>query len=376
MRNILGPICIAMFVASCGGGAGTNPFDNPADSNTATTDETSNNNTGTTDNTDGSGNTETSENTVTSISFGGATPPDGNSVVNVTSENNSIIRTFGGVGDVRYAVENGNEVLYIDNLGFDGTASDPHTKVTNFGGFGTQDVYAAPFTVTDPQNSQSIPQNGSFAIAGTSTSGALGYVVVHHVFNVTDTLKGYKYQREQFDESNILVTFAPVEEGLISMTGEYLGLRTKKGTTDGEYVIAELFFEVDLQDPNDSRSTQFRMNNRTRYSMVTGQSLEGTTGYEVSLPDTIRFVVESGMDLNGEFTTEFDTDLGESTFETGAVYGILSTNADGLTSEGAGVITLTSQDPTQFMNLQNGTYDGEIDQYEEAGGFILDRNLP
>ena len=27
MRNILGPICIAMFVASCGGGAGTNPFE-------------------------------------------------------------------------------------------------------------------------------------------------------------------------------------------------------------------------------------------------------------------------------------------------------------------------------------------------------------
>jgi hypothetical protein len=141
-------------------------------------------------------------------------------------------------------------------------------------------------------------------------------------------------------------------------------------------VIAELFFEVDLQDPNDSRSTQFRMNNRTRYSMVTGQSLEGTTGYEVNLPDTIRFVVESGMDLNGEFTTEFDTDLGESTFETGSVYGILSTNAEELIPEGAGVITLTSQDPTQFMNSQNGTYDREIDQYEEAGGFILDRNLP
>ena len=164
MRNILGPICIAMFVASCGGGAGTNPFDNPADSNTATTDETSNNNTGTTDNTDGSGNTDTSENTVTSISFGGATPPDGNSVVNVTSENNSIIRTFGGVGDVRYAVENGNEVLYIDNLGFDGNASDPHTKVANFDGFGTQDVYAAPVTVVDPQNGQTIDQNGAYAI--------------------------------------------------------------------------------------------------------------------------------------------------------------------------------------------------------------------
>jgi len=28
------------------------------------------------------------------------------------------------------------------------------------------------------------------------------------------------------------------------------------------------------------------------------------------------------------------------------------------------------------MNSQNGTYYREIDQYEEAGGFILDRNLP
>ena len=82
------------------------------------------------------------------------------------------------------------------------------------------------------------------------------------------------------------------------------------------------------------------------------------------------------MDLNGEFTTELDTDLNGQAFETGTVYGILSTNADGLIAEGAGVITLTSQDPTQFMASQNGAYDGEIDQYEEAGGFILDRNLP
>ena len=104
--------------------------------------------------------------------------------------------------------------------------------------------------------------------------------------------------------------------------------------------------------------------------------MKGAPGYEVNHPDTIRFVVESGMDLNGEFTTEFDTDLGESIFENGSVYGILSRNAEGLISEGAGVITLTSQDPTQFMNSQNGTYDGEIDQYEEAGSFILDRNLP
>lgn len=82
------------------------------------------------------------------------------------------------------------------------------------------------------------------------------------------------------------------------------------------------------------------------------------------------------MDLNGEFTTELQIPLNGQAFGSGTVHGLLSTNADGLITEGAGVITLTSQDPTQFMNSQNGTYDGEIDQYEEAGGFILDRNLP
>ena len=278
MRNIPGPISIAMFIASCGGGAGTNPFDNSADSNTATTDETSNNRTGTTGNTDGSGNTDTSENTVTSISFGGAAPPDGKSVVNFTSENNSIIRSFGGVGDVRYAVENGNEVLYIDNLGVDGTASDPYKKVANFDGFGTQDVYAAPVTVVDPQHGQTIDQNDAYAIFGTSESGATGYVVVQNVYIVQETLRGYKYKRNQYDANNELVLYNPIEDGQISMTGEYLGMRTRKGATDGEYVIAELFFDVDLQDPNESRSTQSRMVNHTRYSMASGQSLEGTTG--------------------------------------------------------------------------------------------------
>ena len=43
MSNILGPICIAMLVASFDDGAGTGLFDNAADSNTATTEETSNN---------------------------------------------------------------------------------------------------------------------------------------------------------------------------------------------------------------------------------------------------------------------------------------------------------------------------------------------
>ena len=103
---------------------------------------------------------------------------------------------------------------------------------------------------------------------------------------------------------------------------------------------------------------------------------ENTLGYAPRLPDTIRFVMESGMDLNGRFTTEFDTNLGSSIFETGTVYVILSTYAEGLTSENAGYIILTSQDPTQFMNAQNSTHEGEIDQYEESGGFNLDRNLP
>ena len=47
---------------------------------------------------------------------------------------------------------------------------------------------------------------------------------------------------------------------------------------------------------------------------------ENKPGYEVRLPDTSHFVMESGMNSNGQFTTGFDTDLGGSTFETGTVY--------------------------------------------------------
>ena len=95
MHNILRPICIAMFVESSGVGASPNPLDSEADSNCTTTDGTSENNKG------------SSDNTLTSISFGSATPPASNSAENVTSENNSIIGPFGVVGDVRYAVKIG-----------------------------------------------------------------------------------------------------------------------------------------------------------------------------------------------------------------------------------------------------------------------------
>ena len=84
--------------------------------------------------------------------------------------------------------------------------------------------------------------------------------------------------------------------------------------------------------------------------------------------------VDGGVAENGEFTTQLMSS--EKDFETGDVYGVLATNADDLAHEGAGVIVLKSQDPTQFINTQNGTYNCEIARYEEAGGFILDRNLP
>ena len=145
MHNILRPICIAMFVEYSGVGASPNPLDSEADSNCTTTDGTSENNKG------------SSDNTLTSISFGSATPPASNSAENVTSENNSIIGPFGVVGDVRYAV-----------------------KISQ-----------------------------------------------------------------------------------ISMTAEYLGIYIRKSAAGGKFVIAELFYDVDLQDPNESRYTLFRMVNRT-----------------------------------------------------------------------------------------------------------------
>jgi hypothetical protein len=49
----------------------------------------------------------------------------------------------------------------------------------------------------------------------------------------------------------------------ISMTAEYLGIYIRKSAAGGKFVIAELFYDVDLQDPNESRYTLFQMVNRT-----------------------------------------------------------------------------------------------------------------
>ena len=131
-------------------------------------------------------------------------------------------------------------------------------------------------------------------------------------------------------------------------------------------------FELDLQDPNAFR---FQLTDRERFSTTTGVSLEKSSDdYNVPLPDKIRMIVDDGVSANGEFTSTLISSLKD--FESGDVYGVLATNADGILHEGAGVIILQSQDPTQFANKAAGTYEGEIDQYEEAGGFILDRNLP
>ena len=387
MRNILGPICIAMFVASCGGGTGTNPFDTPTDSTSENAETTPDGDNGSPNEEETIGNTNKD---VASITFGGTTPPDdGSSVAYQSEENYSVIRNFGSVGDVRYEfIENDAAItsddvhnLYIDNLAFDGLTPIPHKKDDDFGGVGRLDVYLLQAAITDPQTGEVISQNDSRTIYGASESGSTQVVLVHHLNVIDDQLKGYRYQRNQYDVDDNLVTYAPTETAQLVMDGDYLGTRVLitddpiSVLTSSEYVTGKVKFELDLQDPNTSNAFRFQLTDRERFSTTTGVSLEKSSDdYDVPLPDTIRMIVDDGVTQNGEFTTQLISS--KKNFETGNVYGVLATNADGIVHEGAGVIVLKSQDPTQFMNSQNGTYEGEINQYEEAGGFILDRNLP
>ena len=397
MRKILRPLFVTLLIASCGGGAGTNPFDSREQTTSEATGGGSANQTDTSDgNTDnanssngntnesisngnttnaGSTGTNSSGGSIPSTTLDGTTPTDGTAVTGEQTENFAVIRTTGAIGDTRYTIEDGKELSYIDNLGFDETAAGSYEKVINFGGYGTQDIYAAPVTVIDAQNNQPITQNGAYAVFGTSESGSTSYVVVHHLL-ISEPLKGHRYQRERFDKDDNVVLFKPLEDGQLSMTGQYLGMRTRSGNFDGEYVIADLNFDIDLQDPNDSRAIQLFMSNRTRYSMADGLSLEGKPGYAEGLPYIGWIVLEGGLDANGEFSMDITSQINGQAFESGSVNGILVTNQDGLVSEGAGVIELESQDPTQFANQQNGSYSGAVDKFIEAGGFILDRNLP
>jgi hypothetical protein len=384
MRNILGPICITMFVASCGGGAGTNPFDTPSNSTSENVETTPNGDNGSPNEEETMGNTNKD---VASITFGGTTPPDdGSSVAYQSEENYSVIRNFGSVGDVRNEfIENdvattSDDVhnLYIDNLAFDGLTPIPHQKDEDFGGVGRLDVYLLTSKITDPQTGAVISQNDSRTIYGASESGSTQVVVVHHLNMIDDQLKGYRYQRNQYDVNDNLVTYAPTETAQLAMAGDYLGTRVFIADkpinvfSASEYVTGKVMFELDLQDPNAFR---FQLTDRERFSTTTGVSLEKSSDdYNVPLPDTIRMIVDDGVSANGEFTSTLISSLKD--FESGDVYGVLATNADVILHEGAGVIIIQSQDPTQFANKAAGTYEGEIDQYEEAGGFILDRNLP
>ena len=324
---------------------------------------------------------------VASITFGGTTPPDdGSSVAYQSEENYSVIRNFGSVGDVRNEfIENdvattSDDVhnLYIDNLAFDGLTPIPHQKDEDFGGGGRLDVYLLTSKITDPQTGAVISQNDSRTIYGASESGSTQVVVVHHLNMIDDQLKGYRYQRNQYDVNDNLVTYAPTETAQLAMAGDYLGTRVFIADkpinvfSASEYVTGKVMFELDLQDPNAFR---FQLTDRERFSTTTGVSLEKSSDdYNVPLPDTIRMIVDDGVSANGEFTSNLISSLKD--FESGDGYGVLATNADGILHEGAGVFILQSQDPTQFANKAAGTQEGVIDQYEEAGGFILDRNLP
>ena len=387
MQKILRPLLITMFVASCGGGAGTNPFDTPATSNSETIENTPDDNTVSPEDEQ---TTQNANDNLASISFGGTTPPDdGSSVAYQSEENYSVMRNFSSVGDVRYEfIENdiattSDDVhnLYIDNLSFDGLTPIPHQKNDAFGGVGRLDIYLLTSQISDPETNEGIEQNTSRTIYGASASGTAQVVVVHHLNLIGDQLKGYRYQRNQYDVDNNLVTYAPTETAQLVMNGDYLG--TRVFLTDdpinvlsaSEHVTGKVKLELDLQGPNNSNAFRFQLTDRERFSTITGLSLEKSSdAYDVALPDTIQMFVDGGVTENGEFTTRLISSGKD--FETGDVYGVLATNTDGLVHEGAGVIVLKSQDPKQFINSQNGTYNGEIAQYEEAGGFILDRNLP
>lgn len=359
------------------------PFDSSAHEETSEQDQNTNTNT----NIDSGGGTNLS---ISSISFGGTTPPnDGSSVVNQTETDKSIIRNYGTIGDIRYElVANDTSTtvdaehnLYIDNLAFDGVTSVPHTIDENYGGVGRLDIYVLNEDIRDPTTNELIQQNDSRTSYGTSESGAVSYAIVTHVNHIGSPLRGYRYQRSQYDKDNNLVVFEPTENEQLKMSGDYLGIRTKNTKLGeqpyAEYVQGRVQLLVDLQDPNLTHAIDFQLANRVRFSMVDGHNLEGTTAaYRESLPDSIWFEVVDGLSSNGEFTADIQTSLGEEQFETGNVYGVLATNADGKIHEGAGVIVLKSQDPTQFVDKLAGTYTEEVNQYEEVGGFILERNLP
>lgn len=340
-------------ISGCMSNDGTNPFSNAAN---ITNDAAQNTETDT---------DITNTTASTGIVTNGIAPP----VVTFSSPNSSAM--FASQGDADgYRYDDENDHIYIDNLPFDGLATDPyvrHTQVptTNrqFGIYKSNEVVNGAFGAGNAP----IEQFPHRAIYGTTPSGGSQVVIVKTGSYAGEGFGGYAYQRLASDINGNDTKFIMPSSKQAVWKGGYQAMLVYSNDRPGlNHVTGNMEINVDFDDFNTTPGVKLFIRDRqifddegtnvtSAFTSIPGQNPDGTEGL---FHQSIVSVVNSGgvLNANGEFSGDITP---SGSIDAGNFYGILSgENAD----EAVGVVVVEWTDPLFSGSTVN-----------ETGGFIVTR---
>ena len=374
MHKFIAVVSITLALAACGGSSDTNPFlerqnNNSNGTDLTESDESTTDNTGSYDGND----TNTSSGITDNLGINsGLTFPDGSKgdiAGTLPDEDQSIYKASGDVQSVKFVKtvdENSDPIyaLYIDNVPFDGVADLPYIPSQVF--TTSQDdvgLFRSIMTVKDPISDEDIEQLRYFALYGKSETGATEFIIVKSDSYIEEGFGGHIFQRNQYDSSGNLVTFAIPTGTQAKFAGKYDGFRVQ---TNGSFMTAtrgDVQFMFDFDDFNDDPAVYFTATNR---------QMVGVDNAPINLPDLTSFLQNSGIDDTGAFSVQVYSTAGDNQkYENGTIEGLISGDVP---TELVGVMTLSSTgaggfyDPTLLNEL--GT---ENDTFIETSGIFAYR---
>ena len=351
MKKIATTFLILTALSSCGDVEGSNPFIKNGQANTET---------------DADGNIIVDERYNANFIDSDTTVSAKNSANREDGTTQFRFTNVGELKNVRFArVPDRNddlyEVLLIDNIPFDGTATLPYAhESTGQSATGVQPVQAgfrlfdAQDTVTDDVSGATIDQLNYYALYGQSRSGATEFVIVKTDSYIGEGFGGHIVQRNSFDFNDDAVIFSRPEASQARLDGQYDGFIVST-TGDNEAPLtqtrADVTLLVDFDDFNDKPAVIFFATNREAVTKVRQE-----IGYNIVFSERITQLqnistkVGSGaIDSVGKFDIAvFSTDQSEN----GTIEGYL---AGQIPTEAAGILRLTGEN------------------YIETGGFFAYR---
>ncbi|WP_099826332.1 hypothetical protein [Oceaniglobus indicus] len=289
---------------------------------------------------------------------GTASPTPDNSIFRreaLTEDGNGFAR------DISY--DGTTDTFTVNNLAFDGDTEgrSDYIRASAVSSLGPFAVYENTDPAVDLINGRPVSQFAYRAIYGVSTSGNSEFAIVRTGSYIPYGFGGFIYQRDGG------VTLPTTGQG--SYEGSYAGLRDFNSRGGLEYTSADAAIEVDFEDFNSGQGVRAAFTNRRIFDIL-GQDVtqDVIAAYNADNPDgrigalpMIQFRVGAGTtDPNGEILGDAYSILGNSEFESGNYYAVVSGQD---AAEITGVVVITSTDPRP-----------DFGTVRETGGFIVYRN--